>query len=68
MFREMDDGSLLNILWVDTFEVVDNTIQYILVNGTTKIETFESQQEAEKAAEDIGKPPEQYEDVNDKEF
>ena len=68
MFRVMDDGSLLNILWVDTFEVVDAKIIYTLVNGTKKEETFASHEEAEEAAETIGTVPSSYEDVNDKEF
>lgn len=68
MFREMDDGSLLNILWVDTFEVVDATIIYTLVNGTTKQETFDTPEEAQEVAETIGTVPSSYEDVNNKNF
>lgn len=68
MFRVMDDGNLLNLAWVDTFEIIDNKIVYTLVNGTIKEETFASHEEAEQTSKDIGKPPEQYKDVNDIEF
>ena len=68
MFRVMDDGSLLNIAWIDTFVVIDNVIEYILVNGTKKQETFVTHEEAEEVAENIGKPPEEYQDVNDVAF
>ena len=68
MFKLLNDGTLLNLAWLDTFEVIDATIKYVLVNGHEIIEEYPSHEDAVEASKDIGKLPEEFQDVNDVEF
>lgn len=56
MFIELNNGSLVNIFWLDDIyqDVHDKTrVVYIYVNGAKKVEIFDNEQNAESRVTEI---------------
>lgn len=56
MFIELNNGSLVNIFWLDDVyqDVHDKTrVVYIYVNGAKKVEIFDNEQNAESRVTEI---------------
>ena len=56
MFIELNDGSLVNIFWLDDIyqDVHDKTrVVYVYVNGAKKVEIFDNEQNAESRVTEI---------------
>jgi len=56
MFIELNNGDLVNLYWLDTV-TIDNLnktkLKYIYVNGSYKVEKFNSETEATSRLEEI---------------
>lgn len=56
MFIELNNGSLVNIFWLDDIyqDVHDKTrVVYVYVNGAKKVEIFDNEQNAESRVTEI---------------
>lgn len=56
MFIELNNGSLVNIFWLDDVyqDVHDKTrVVYVYVNGAKKVEIFDNEQNAESRVTEI---------------
>ena len=56
MFIELNNGSLVNIFWLDDIyqDMHDKTrVVYIYVNGAKKVEIFDNEQNAESRVTEI---------------
>lgn len=56
MFIELNNGSLVNIFWLDDIyqDVHDKArVVYVYVNGAKKVEIFDSEQNAESRVTEI---------------